>query len=227
MKALEDQARSMRPHHRVFTVHRLRDLLPDKLTMDNLLQKYFESFETTFRIVHVPTFKAAYESYWETRPHEDGEMDALILAILACTLCTSTNRMPRYNHAGSTFHTKAVIWIKACEAWLKRQSNKRRSLVTLQVRSLRLLALATTSLKAKEYYQEVQAHIALLRSVGMHRDPSIFGTRVSAFEGELRRRLWATAIELESQASIDKGASGHLCCHINTDLLHRHMLHAV
>jgi hypothetical protein len=206
MKASEDQARLMRPHHRVLTVHKLRNLLPDRLTVDTLLQKYFDTFETTFRIIHVPTFKAAYGDYWETKKDgENDEMDAIILAILACTICTSTHKHPRYNHTGSNFHSKAVVWIRTCEAWLKRQSNKHRSLATLQVRCLRLLALATTSLKVKEYYQEVQAHVALMRSAGMHRDPSIFGTRCSAFEGEMRRRLWATTVELELQASIDKG----------------------
>jgi hypothetical protein len=205
MKASEDRARLLRPHHRVLHVPTLRSLLPDRRTADILLQKYFETFETTLRIVHKPTFEAAYKAYWDVDSAADFGMDAMILAILACTSCTSTHTSPRYNHSGSTFHSKAVVWIRALEAWLKRQSNKRRSLVTLQVRSLRLLALATTSLKVKEYYQEVHAHVAIMRSAGMHRDPSIFGTRCTLFEGEMRRRLWATTMELELQASIDRG----------------------
>jgi hypothetical protein len=217
MKASEDQARTIRLHHRILTVHRLYDQLPDRLTVDALLRQYFDTFETTFRIIHIPTFKTAYETYWEIEHHEDSEMDALILAILASTICTSTHTSPRYNHTGSTFHSKAATWIKCCEVWIKRQSNKRRSLVTLQVRTLRLLALATSSLKVKEYYQEVQAHVALMRSAGMHRDPSIFGTRGSVFEGEMRRRLWATAIELELQASIDKGIIVKLCTRFITE----------
>jgi hypothetical protein len=60
-------------------------------------------------------------------------------------------------------------------------------------------------MKVKEYYHEVQAHVALLRSAGLHRDPGIFGTRCSIFEAEMRRRLWATTMEIELQVSIDKG----------------------
>ncbi len=52
---------------------------------------------------------------------------------------------------------------------------------------------------------EVQKHIAFLRSSGFHRDPRVFGDRCSVFEGEMRRRIWATSMELELQASIDKG----------------------
>lgn len=205
LKGLQDRAKSMGPQHRVITVHRLKSLLPDRQTVDALLKVYFDTFETTLRIIHVPSFQMAYSTYWDTNANEKSELDALILAILACTVCASTHQTPRYNHDGSTFHSKGVLWMRACEAWLRRQSNKRRSLATLQVRCLRLLALATTSTKVKEYYQEVQFHVALMRSSGMHRDPSIFDTRCSILEGELRRRLWATTMELELQASLDKG----------------------
>ncbi|KAH8724825.1 hypothetical protein GQ44DRAFT_750068 [Phaeosphaeriaceae sp. PMI808] len=211
IKASEDQARAIRPFHRFLSIPKLRSLLPDRCTVDLMLNQYFATFETTFRIIHVPAFKIAYENYWESLNEDDTEIDAIILAILACTICTSTHGSPRYNHSGSSFHSKAVVWIRACEVWLKRQSNKHRSLASLQVRCLRLLALTTTSLKVKEYFQEVQAHVALMRSYGMHRDPSIYGTRCSPFEGEMRRRLWATTVELELQASTDKGTSSMIC----------------
>lgn len=209
MKASEDQARHMQRHQRVFNVSSLRSLLPERRTVDHLLQKYFDTFESTLRIIHVPTFRADYEKYWDNGDTTNTDMDATILAILACTICTTTHTTPRYNHAGSTFHSKGVLWIKALEAWLKRQSNKRRSLATLQVRCLRLLALATTRSKVKEYYQEVQAHVAIMRSGGMHQDPSSFGTRCSVFEGEMRRRLWTTTMDIELQASIEKGIFPH------------------
>jgi hypothetical protein len=209
MKASEDRARQMQQHQRVFNASSLRSLFPERRTVDLLLNKYFDTFESTLRIIHVPTFKKAYDQYWDSAATTDTDMDATILAILACTICTATHTTPRYNHSGSTFHSKGVLWIRALEAWLKRQSNKRRSLATLQVRCLRLLALATTRSKVKEYYQEVQTHVAIMRSGGMHRDPSIFGTRCSAFEGEMRRRLWATTMDMELQASIDKGYFPH------------------
>ncbi|KAH7386989.1 hypothetical protein DE146DRAFT_748074 [Phaeosphaeria sp. MPI-PUGE-AT-0046c] len=210
IKALQDKAKLARPQNRVLKIHSLRSLLPERETVDALLKVYFDSFETSLRIIHVHSFQVAYSTYWDTETAEDTEMDAVIIAILACTVCASTHQTPRYNHDGSTFHSKGVLWIRACEAWLKRQSHKRRSLATLQVRCLRLLALATTSTKVKEYYQEVQFHVALMRSSGMHRDPSIFGTRCSIVEGEMRRRLWATTMELELQASLDRGTSSIL-----------------
>lgn len=205
IKALEDRARSNKVSSRVLSVPYLRSLLPGRITIDLLVRKYIETFETTYRILHIPTFWADYAAFWDSPSGSNVEMEAILLAILACVLCTSTHDNTRYDPNGSTFRSKAIIWIKACEAWLRRQSNKHRTLATIQVRTLRLLALMTTCLKTKEFYQETQAHLALMRSIGMHRDPSILGCRCSVFEGEMRRRLWATSIELELQASIDKG----------------------
>lgn len=205
IKASEDRARLERPNHRTLTVLSLSSLFPDRSTVDTIVNVYLTTFETTYRILHIPTFQAAYETYWDTETAEDEDMDAVLLAILACTIGVSTHTSPKYSHAGSTFHSKAHIWIKACETWLRRQSNKNRSLASIQVRCLRLLALSTASIKVKEYYQEVQAHVSFMRSMGMHVDPTVFGDRCSLFEGEIRRRLWATTMELELQASIDKG----------------------
>lgn len=205
MKAFEERARSDKSSYRVLSITSLRDLFPDRAIVDVLIRTYLNTFEKTFRIVHVPSFQAAYNCYWDLEQKDGMDMDALIIAIMACTLCISNHESPRYCHNGSTFHIKAVLWIKACETWLKRLSNKHRTLTSIQVRCLRLLALSVTSHKRKEYYQEVQAHLGLMRASGMHRDPAIAGKRCSPFEGEMRRRLWATSVELELQASIDKG----------------------
>jgi hypothetical protein len=202
---MESRGRAAHSSYRVLSIPDLRSLLPDRSTADQLVTEYLVTFETTYRILHIPTFKSSYESYWDLDTCSNGDMDALILAILACTACTSNRSSPRYNHTGSTFHSQAVIWIKACEAWLRRQSSKHKTLTSLQVRCLRLIALRATSHKAKDYYQEVQAHMAIMLSCGMHRDPVHFGDRCSAFEGEMRRRLWATSTEIELQASIEKG----------------------
>lgn len=193
---------------RVLAISNLRSILPDRSVVDELIKTYFDTFECTYRILHAPTFWASYQSYWDpSQLHtaSNSEMDAVVVAILACTLCTSTHKTTRYDMTGSTFRTQAIVWIKACEAWLGQQSHKHRSLASVQVRFLRILALSTTCLKTKQYYEEVQHLVAFLRSIGMHRDPKMWGDRCSVFEGEMRRRLWATAMELELQASIDKG----------------------
>jgi hypothetical protein len=46
---------------------------------------------------------------------------------------------------------------------------------------------------------------------GMHRDPSLLSTgKISAFEREMKKRLWVTIMELELQASIESGIQSSL-----------------
>ncbi|KAF2446224.1 hypothetical protein P171DRAFT_453691 [Karstenula rhodostoma CBS 690.94] len=209
-KLQEDRARARQAANRMLTVPNLRSLLPGREMVDSVVKTYFATFETTYRILHAPTFWTAYAGYWDGAHELNSDMDATVLAILACTLCTSTHETPRYNADGSTFRSQAVVWIKACEAWLRGQSNKHRRLASVQVMLLRLLALSITCLKTKEYYQEVQGVMAFMVSSGMHRDSGILGSRCSVFEAEMSRRLWATTMELEMQASLDKGTPSTL-----------------
>lgn len=204
-KAHAERTRAKQVANNALHISDLRSLLPSREICDKVLKTYFDTFETTYRILHAPTFWASYASYWDEGSQSNSDMDAIVIAVLACTLCTSTHETPRYNTTGSSTRSQAIVWLKACDAWLRRQSNKHRTLSSLQVRILKLLALSTTCMKSKEYYQKVQSHMAFMVSSGMHRDPRILANRCGVFEAEMRRRLWATSMELEMQASIDRG----------------------
>lgn len=181
--------------------------------VDRLLAQYFGTFETTYRIIHRPTFWSQYTKFWDDHgaPNvKNGNMEALVLAVLACTICTSSEGEGQQHPTGSALRTKAITWIKACQFWLRRHSNRHRSLESLQVRCLLVLAHMTTCLKTKEIYQEVQALFAFMKAIGLHRDPDSLDSKYSPFEAEIRRRLWATTMELELQTSIDRGTSSSL-----------------
>ncbi|KAG9195951.1 hypothetical protein G6011_01072 [Alternaria panax] len=64
--------------YNIVSVSSLRDLLPDRPTTDRLVQKYFSTFETTYRILHIPTFQEAYERYWDVAKPGFADMDAIV-----------------------------------------------------------------------------------------------------------------------------------------------------
>ncbi|KAF2012783.1 hypothetical protein BU24DRAFT_465141 [Aaosphaeria arxii CBS 175.79] len=205
LKSIDERARSSHSSHKVLNVTSLRKLLPDQQTVTKMIDLYMNTFETTYRILHIPSFWQEYQIFWGPSEQCNSDLEAVVLAIVACVSVTRADEVTKHQPNGSTFRNRAVVWIKALETWLKRQSNKHRTLASLQVRCLRLLALQVNCLKTKEIYQEVQAHMAYMRAIGLHRDPVILGKRCSVFEGEMRRRLWATSLEMELQASIDRG----------------------
>jgi hypothetical protein len=207
IKALEDRMLSLKASNRVRSIPTLRSLLPDRPTVDILISQYINTFETTYRILHIPSFLADYKKFWNSDAGSNSSMEAIVLAVIACVLCTSTHVATKHNPNGSTFRSKAIIWIKACEIWLKRQSNKHRSLASLQVRCLRLLALKTTCMKTKEYYQETQAHVGFMKAIGLHRDPATLKGRCTVFEGEIET-LTSSFIDGKAQADTRKARSG-------------------
>jgi hypothetical protein len=79
-----------------------------------------------------------------------------------------------------------------------------------QVMCLRVLAASANSLKVKQAKLFAEALLEYFKAAGMHRDPSLLEGRCSNFDKEMRRRLWATVMELELQSSLDRGTPSSL-----------------
>ena len=181
-------------------------MVPERVVAEPLVRLYFDTFETTYRILHRPTFWRDYESFWQSPEHgaPPGFLPLLLL-IMATVRCMAPNEPLSFNHEGSSVRAEAVHWIRACDLWLKQQSQKHRTITMYQVMCLRILAASANSLKTKQAYSEAENLLTYFRAAGMHRDPGMLDDRCSPYEMEMRRRLWATAMELELQASIERG----------------------
>lgn len=189
----------------------LVDCVPEKTVTDSFVKLYFNTFEKTYHILHEPTFWSDYDEFWKSpRDSKPGFVPVLLL-ILATVRDMSPGEPLSFDLNGSSSRrTEAISWIQACDAWLKQQSQKHRFMAMYQVMCLRVLAASSNCLKMKEAYLGVENLLGYFKAAGMHRDPSILEGRCSVFEKEMRRRFWATAMELELQASIDRGMSSSL-----------------
>ena len=96
---------------------------------------------------------------------------------------------------------------------LTSQSQKHTNIVTFQIHCLSFVAKQMNSVKRKRTWTSAGNLLRLALSSGLHRDAQIInlrhGTpsskRVSAFDQEMRRRIWATISELQLQAAFDRG----------------------
>ena len=134
----------------------------------------------------------------------------MLLLLMATVRCLVPDQSLAFSTDGSCARAEAIVWIQACDAWLKRQSQKHRTLAMYQVMCLRLLAASINHLKVKEAYVDTEALLNYFRAAGMHRDVKLLTGRCSAFEQEMRTRLWSTVAELELQASLDRGMPSSL-----------------
>lgn len=110
-------------------------------------------------------------------------------------------------------------WIDACESWLNRQSRKHLTIEAFQIRILLYIAKQTNCIKSKQLWENATALLNFGLATGLHQDPTKIDKILvnekpgsgphkqqnSAYEREMRRRIWATMVELELQVSFDRG----------------------
>jgi len=189
-------------------------LVPEKSIVDAKVTLYFQTFETSYRIFHEPTFRSEYQTFWEQQ--HSGEATATFAAILvlivALTKCLDMSGTNVFVGDSSADREAASDLIEACTMWLSRQSRKHLTLHLFQLHCLCLLAKRLNCLKVKQDWVASGDVVRFAMASGMHRNPSlILKGKLSEFEKEMRRRLWATIMELELHSSIECGLPSSLC----------------
>lgn len=157
------------------------------------------TFETVYRILHIPTFYLDYYKYWEDPA---GCSDAfvnqlkLVLAIGAC-----------FHDDTFEMRNLSARWIQEAHSWLLSPLASLKSRLvfsTLQTMCLLHLARQTTGPGADLVWISAGEVVRMAIYMGLHRDPDHL-SKMPRLRAELRRRLWATIMEIALQASVDVG----------------------
>ncbi|KAI1863140.1 uncharacterized protein JN550_009876 [Neoarthrinium moseri] len=171
--------------------------LPSKGVADELVDRYLQTLETVYRILHVPSFKRDYESIWvsETKPNLAFVVQVkLVLAIGACT----------YDDRFS-LRASAIRWIYEAQTWVCEPSFKARlDIQFLQTNLLLLFARELVNVAGDSVWVSAGEVYRRAITMGLHRDPSRLPNR-SVFSSEMHRRLWNTLLELALQSSLTSG----------------------
>ncbi|RKL25260.1 hypothetical protein BFJ70_g12306 [Fusarium oxysporum] len=174
--------------------------------MDVLVQTYIDRYEITHRVLHIPTFIAKYNGYWTDRP----STPVCFLVQMLLVAATAASYHPgicidAFSH--KTTHDHAVKWVEAAEAWVSSQSNQPpRSWDILVSHSLLLIAKRANFIKEGSLWTSSGTLVRWAMAAGYHREV-VSAARIPLFCREMRRRLWATIVELDLQASIERGMS--------------------
>ncbi|RCI11928.1 hypothetical protein L249_4210 [Ophiocordyceps polyrhachis-furcata BCC 54312] len=178
----------------------LAALLPCRGETDALVSVYLDQFEQIHRIVHIPTFRAAYgKAEWPAA------FTVLVLSMLAVASCIHTRDGLGLVKTASDARQRAERWIETCDNWLVRQSQKHRKLIHFQIACLLYLGKRVNTIKKKRFWTGSGALVQDGVAVGLHREPSYMAGKISVYDQEMRRRIWATVQELDMQASFDHG----------------------
>ncbi|OBT42525.1 hypothetical protein VE00_06212 [Pseudogymnoascus sp. WSF 3629] len=181
-----------------------RDHVPPRETSDLLIQGYIRTFESVFRIIHIPSFMNEYEDFW-VNPKAARDLYVikllLVMAIGTCFYQETSNSDPSL----ASLRAGATQWIHTVEAWINTPYQKpKATLANLEIRCLLLVARQVTTIDGDSVWVSAGSLLRTAMQMGLHRDPSqLF--QMSTLHAEHRRRLWATVVELLLQSSMDSG----------------------
>ncbi|KAF4177506.1 hypothetical protein CNMCM7927_003169 [Aspergillus lentulus] len=173
---------------------------PSREMSDAMANLYLTSFETTHRILHVPTFWLEYQRYWD---NPDGAAPSLRLKVLLVIGIGSS----LYDHGDRAAALRNIDlvqqWIYAAQTWLSGPLEKDRLDISgLQVYCLSILARQIFSIGDDTIWISIGSLVHIAMQLGLHRDPKHLPA-ISVLQAELRRRLWYTILEFVVQASLD------------------------
>ncbi|KAJ4355416.1 uncharacterized protein N0V89_003432 [Didymosphaeria variabile] len=171
--------------------------LPPKNIADDLVDCYLRTYESVYRILHVPSFKRTYEAIWAT----DSEPDSVFLIQLKLVLAIGATA---YNN-NFTLRPSAMRWVHEAETYLANPHLKHRLTIQyIQIYCLQLLARQTAAVGEDMVFIITGNLLRSAMFLGLHRDPAHMPAR-TLFANEMHRRLWTTITELCLQASIYAG----------------------
>ncbi|THC97454.1 hypothetical protein EYZ11_003103 [Aspergillus tanneri] len=175
------------------------NLLP-KSTCDRLITLYLHTFESVFRVLHIPTFMQQYELYWNNPLGTSRAFPstlALVLAIGACFVSDAD---------ADELQLLASKWIYGAQFWLTDSFEKFDiDLSILQVSALLLLARQTLPDPSELVWISGDFPLRIAVGLGLHKEARIHFPDFPPVETELRKRLWATILEMSIQSCLDTG----------------------
>jgi hypothetical protein len=169
---------------------------PEEPMARRLLEAYFRTFETVYRILHVPTFWEDYRKYWEDAAAASQTF------IIQMQLCMAIGTCFQEDVVG--LRNLATQWIYEAQFWLAPPEKSRMNFAALQIMCLLHLARETCGIGGDLTWISSGSLMRCAMYVGLHHDPDHLGS-MSLLRAELRRRLWATVLEIALQSSLDSG----------------------
>ncbi|VBB76819.1 Putative transcription factor [Podospora comata] len=171
--------------------------VPHESVARRLAEAYFRTFESVYRILHQPSFWREYNHFWENRTAASPAFIAQFQLCMAIGTC--------FQDDVAALRPSAAQWIYEAQAWLASPCEKARlNMSGLQTMCLLHIARETCGVECDLTWISAGPLLRTAMYMGLHRDPDSLPA-MSVFRAEMRRRLWATVLEMTLQSSLDSG----------------------
>lgn len=171
--------------------------IPDRPIVDFLVSSYIDHFENIFRVLHLPSFIAEYEAYWQDPDRARELFMAQLQVCMVLGVLTSDNPLK--------YGSEPQKWLRRARNWVDCSSGgpRKRQLKFEEVQLQCLLCLAESNGVASEQqsWLDVGELLRKAMAICLHQDPADLGI-LDRKEASKRRRLWATILELNALLSL-------------------------
>lgn len=172
--------------------------IPPRVVADQLVEGYLRTYESVYRILHVPSFRAEYDKFWQ---HPPASANPAFLIQLQLVMAVGS---AVYDSVHSQ-RNLALHWVYEAQCWLLKPPNKSKlTIMGLQNMLLLCLARESAAVGADLVWIDVGSMVRSAILMGLHRDPRHL-PRTNRLVSEMRRRLWNTIFEISLNSSLVSG----------------------
>ncbi|KAJ4011307.1 hypothetical protein NW752_007156 [Fusarium irregulare] len=183
--------------HKPVSTDKLGQTIPERGLVDQLVNAYFDTFEGAIRILHRPTFRTEYERYWQ---NPEAASQVFVMQMQLCMAIGATLHDDVFS-----LRPAAMQWVHEVQIWLMLPPEKSRMTIAgIQIMCMMSIAKGCCAVGQDLTWVSTGSLVRQAMYMGLHRDPKHLGN-MSVYRSEMRRRLWATILELNLQSSYDAG----------------------
>lgn len=198
-KELAREIKKQRPRRKSLPAQIHRSF-PERYIIDELVQLYFVTYESCYRILHRPSFQTDYASYVD---HLENAKSSFVVELLL--IMSTGGALHSDINIRREIAEKSNVWLDAAQNWLSAPFEKDRlTLKGIQIFCLLLLARQVHRKGADLVWISMGSLMRMAMQMGLHQDPNHLED-MSFQQKEIRRRLWYTILEMNIQAALDSG----------------------
>lgn len=195
------------PGERAVDSEFLKTLLPPRAVVEALLSNYFVYYGRMHRILHIPAFYHELRNLWSNDYGTPAHVIIQLLLVMAIVWNTHVPSPLTLGGEPMLCHNVVVEWIHWADSYLNNCNIKRPNIIVLQIRCLLYLAKEANWTQRNQAWASVGTLVKLAMAAGCHLEPpvDVHNRQISTYNREMRRRIWATVVELDLRASMDRG----------------------
>ncbi|SPQ20708.1 91038f5e-58d7-4715-8e62-aaf56b0cdac1 [Thermothielavioides terrestris] len=178
--------------------------LPPKSAVNRYVSRYFNRLDLVHAIIHGPSFLREYDAFWINPSSVSIAWLGLLfsmmcLALLASDASDTTHGDPEHRALQVDLYREKTVQCLVLGEYTKGGPHVLETIVHYLYIELNLRGDAD-----QDIWLLFALEVNLAMRMGYHRDPSHF-PGISAFQGEMRRRLWATVLQGDILVSAQMG----------------------